>query len=68
MRRKEANLKKLLLMSDKKFGLLAAGSAARMIVRAKNMFTQRLIRRWHLLMAGRIYAEHGGEVQEPVFF
>jgi hypothetical protein len=35
----ETRLKKVPLMSDKKFGLLAAGFAAYVTVRAKNMFT-----------------------------
>jgi hypothetical protein len=60
-------LKEFLLMSDKEFGLLAAGYAACVTVRAKNMFTQRRIRRWHLLMAGRVDTEHCGEIQQPVF-
>jgi hypothetical protein len=63
----ESRLKEVLLMDDKEFGLLAAGFAAYVTVRAKNMFTQRLIRRWHLLVAGGVYRKHSWEIQEPVF-
>ena len=63
----ETRLKEFPLVSDKKFGLLAAGFAASMTVRAKNMFAQRLIRGWHLLVASGEYTEHGWEIQEPVF-
>lgn len=67
MRRKFLKLKEFLLMSDKKFRLLATGFAACVAVRAKNVLAQRLIRRWHLLVAGGVHAEHGRKIEEPVF-
>ncbi len=61
------DLKESFLMSDKEFGLLATGFAAAVTVRAKDVFMQRLIRGRHLLVAGRIYTEHGWEIQKAVF-